>query len=299
MQNKYTPYTVLGAVCMLAFLMSAFTVDQGEKAMVSRLGNLIVNSKTQQAYEYNPGLHFKIPFLDSVIILDTRLQSFDIPSSRVLTEEQKSVDVDYFVKWRIADLSLYYTRTAGNPLIARGLLIRKVNDLLRATFGDKLLVEVISDNRQDLMKHITEGTNTSAKDIGVEVVDVRIKSIDYPKEVTSSVYQRMKTQREQVAKMYRANGNMRAKEITSEADREGNIIQANAALSAAEIHAKGDGEAADIANKAYGTNPKFYKFWRMIRMLESTLANHSYFVLDTQNAALNQLLDDTQTVSNK
>lgn len=280
----------LGVVLLIGAPSMLFTVDQGQNALVSRLGHIV--TQDNKPYIYSPGLHMKLPFVDSVLMLDTRLQSFDVPSSRVLTKEQKSVDVDYFVKWRISDLTLYYTRTAGNPLIARSLLVRKVNDLLRASFGDKNLVDVISDNRQDLMQSITHATNLSSQDIGVEVVDVRVKSIDYPKEVTQSVYQRMKTQREQVAKMYRANGNMRATEIQSEADKESNVIQANAALEAAKIRAKGDEEAASIAQTAYSAQSKFYKFWRMLRAYETTMHQDSVFVLDAQAGLMRPMLDD-------
>ena len=277
MKSQWKRFCLL--IVMLMVVQSAlFTVPQGSRAMVSRLGNLHYSKGKLKLYA--AGLHVKIPLIDKVIVMDARLQNIDVPSSRVLTEEQKSVDVDYFVKWRISNFELYFTRTAGDILLAKNLLTRKVNDLLRAQFGDKMLVEVISNNRHDLMKVITDVANTSAQDIGVDVVDVRIKSIDYPKEVTLSVYQRMKTQREQVAKMYRANGHMRGAEIQAEADKEANMIKVNASMEAAFVRAKGDEAAALIANKAYGENPKFYKFWRTMQVYQNSLDGKTILMLD-------------------
>ena len=282
----------IGLILCLIFSQSTFfIVNQGQQAMISRLGNLQASHKA--VIKYQPGIHIKLPLVDTVIFLDTRLQSFAVPSSRMITGDQKSVDVDYFVKWRIHDMALYYTRTAGNKVLAQGLLIRKVNDLVRASFGDKALVELIADNRQNLMTLITAATNDSSKDIGVEVIDVRIKSIDYPKEVTLSVYQRMKTQREQVAKMYRANGEMKATEIEAEANKESSVIKANASLAAAEIKAKGDKDAANITNKAYIAYPKFYKFWRLMKAYEVSLKKQTVFVLNAkQDDILSSLLAD-------
>lgn len=270
---------------VLLFIMFAqsvfYSVTQGSVAMISRLGYL--QTCKGDPCLYQPGLHIRFPLIDNVIIVDARLQNIDVPSSRVLTEEQKSVDVDYYVKWRVNDFKLYYTRTAGDLFLAKNILTRKVNDLLRAHFGDKMLVDVISNSRQDLMEVITEAVNKSTKDLGVEVVDVRIKSIDYPDEVTLSVYQRMKTQREQVAKMHRANGHMRASEIQSEAKKEGNIIKANASMESAFIRAKANEEASLIANKAYGQNPKFYKFWRMLDVYKNSLNGNTLLILDPRN----------------
>lgn len=264
-------------VVILAY-MSCFVVTQGSKGLILRLGNL--HSRNAEVLVYQPGLHFKIPLIDKVILLDARLQSIDVPSSRVLTEEQKSVDVDYFIKWRIKNFEFYYTSTNADLYLAKNLLTRKVNDILRAQFGDKMLVDVISNNRQDLMKIITSMANDSAKDIGAEIIDVRIKSIDYPKEVTMSVYQRMKTQREQVAKMYRANGHMRASEIQAEADKEANMIKADASLEAAIIKAKGNETAANLFNKAYAANSKFYKFWKTLNVYQNSLKDKTFFIID-------------------
>lgn len=280
MSSQMKPLAIIVMLLILA-QSTLFTVSQGSIAMVSRLGNLQYSHGKLKLF--HPGIHVRMPFVDKVIVLDARLQNIDVPSSRVLTEEQKSVDVDYFIKWKINDFKLYYTRTAGDMFLAKNLLIRKVNDLLRAEFGDKVLSEVISNNRKDLMKVITESANESTRDIGVEVIDVRIRSIDYPKEVTVSVYQRMKTQREQVAKMYRANGLMRGTEIKAEADKESNVIKADASMEAAFIKAKGNEAAAVIANKAYGSNPKFYKFWRTLQVYQRSLSDNTLLMLDPKS----------------
>lgn len=266
---------------LLLMRLSLFVIPEGSVGLLIRLGHLCQHQGHVVAYQ--PGLHLKWPWIDEVVVLDARMQSIELPSSRVLTEEQKSVDVDYFIKWRIHAFDRYFTRTAGNKAHASHVLVRKVNDLLRAHFGDRKLVDVISNERQDLMTVITKAANESASDIGVEVIDVRIKRVDYPKEVTVSVYERMNTQREQVAKMHRAQGEMKSSEIQAEADKEAQFIEAEAALQAALICADGDKEASEVANKAYAQSSEFYALWRGLRAHQKALRSQGVFVVDSSD----------------
>ena len=278
-------------VAVLGLMMCVFVVREGSEALVVNLGQ-IKKEPSGAPLIYGPGIHFKLPYVDTVRQFDIRLQSFDVPSSRVLTEEQKSVDVDYYVQWRVSNISAFFTRTNGNILRAQDLLQRKINDALRASFGDRKLSEVIADDRSSIIQKLTDAASKSAENIGVQVIDVRIKRIDYPKEVTLSVYDRMATQREQVAREYRAEGEMAAEEIRAKADKQAKIIVASAQKAGAELKAQGQKEAALLYNKTYAESDSLFQFWRTLKAYEESFTDNSAFVLDPSESGFLKLLTD-------
>ena len=194
-----------------------FVVKQGENSIVIRLGD-IVSDAQHQFRVYKPGLHVRMPFVDGVRHFDVRLQSLEEQSSRILTKEQKYLLVDYFVKWRIDNVALYYTRTSGFSLKAERLLKQKINDALRAEFGDHTVTEVISGERINIMRALRQKADKSAESLGIQVIDVRVKRIDLPTEVGASVFERMRAERQQVATKHRSNGRAQGERIRRAAD---------------------------------------------------------------------------------
>lgn len=257
-----TVFGLIAAMIVLALVLSsAFVVTEGQKAILLRLGDILTN-KEGKVIVLGPGLHFKVPVIVDARYFDVRLQSFSVDSSRILTAEQKYVLVDYYTKWRIDDPALYYKRTGGFADRAQMLLKQKINDALRAAFGKRDIKEVISDERMKVMGILLQKANQSAQDLGIQVVDVRIKRIDLPEEVQESVFQRMRTEREQVATQHRAQGMAMAESLKADADAKVAIEIATAKAKAQEIRAQGDAQASAIYAKAYEKDADFYAFYR-------------------------------------
>lgn len=259
-----TIFSLMIIAFILLFLsMSLFTVTQGHNAMLVRLGSIVKN-KSGQPKMLSPGLHFKWPLIYSVRDFDVRLQSFSVDSSRILTAEQKYVIVDYYTKWKITDPAKYYTRTNDVAGTAEMLLKQKINDALRQAFGVREIQEVISGGRSDISGILREKANETAKELGITVVDVRIKGIDLPREVRESVFARMRAQREQVATHHRAEGKASAESLKAGADANVAISIAKAKADAEKIRAEGDAKAAAIYSHAYEQDPQFYAFYRSL-----------------------------------
>ena len=259
-----TLLAVIAAILVVVAYLSIYTVNQSERALVLRLGEIVQDSETGQGKVMMPGLHIKLPFITNVKWFDARLRTLNVQSSRILTQEQKYVLVDYFVKWRIKDFPLYYKRTSGIDLRTQTLLQQKVNDALRAAFGKRTISEVISGERMNIMALLKEAANTSAHSLGVNVTDVRIKRIDLPKEVSESVFSRMRAEREQVATKHRSDGKAEAEKIRANADANVIVTLATAKNDAAQIRAKGLADAANIYATAYNKDAKFYAFYRSL-----------------------------------
>ena len=187
-------------------LMSMFVVKEGERGIVVRFGRILKDSNTEIARVYEPGLHFKVPVFDRVHDLDARIQTLDEAPDRFVTSEKKDLMVDSFVKWRIVDFSTYYLRTSGSVDNARALLKQKVNNGLRTEFGNRTIKEIVSGDRDAIMQKALESAESSREDLGIEVVDVRIKAINLPTEVSNSIYDRMRAERTAVAKEHRSQG---------------------------------------------------------------------------------------------
>ncbi len=273
MKFSQTVGLIVALVVLLLLSMSMFTITEGHEGMLLRLGQIVKNHKTQKAKILLPGLHFKWPFINNVRKFDIRLQTLDHKSSRVVTAEQKDVIVDYFAKWRIANLPLYYTRTGGNEMVAQTLLQQKLNDALRAEFGKRQLKQVVSVDRVQIMSILKQKANENAQGLGIKVIDVRIKRIDLPTEVSNSVFERMRAERQRVATEFRAEGRSQAIEIKANANAKVQVILATAKSASEKIRAEGDGTAAKIYSTAYDKNPEFYAFFRSLEAYKKTFDN--------------------------
>lgn len=276
MNNSKAITAILMGFILLVVFSGFYTVPEGSVGIVVRLGEITEDSagdttKLQAALKA-PGLHYRMPFLEQVELFDMRLQSLEPPSSSVVTSEQKDVKVDYFIKWRIKDPALYYTRTSNDRVKIDTLLVQQLNDKLRAAFGRRTITEVISDDRQEIMYSLQEQTNASAANLGIEVVDVRIKSLDLPDSVSDAIYSRMRSERSRVATEHRAKGHAQAEAMKTRAEAEAAVVIAKASEQAAQERAKGVEEAAQIYLEAFSKDPEFYDFYRNMQAYRNTFA---------------------------
>jgi modulator of FtsH protease HflC len=277
-----SPLKTLLAIVILIILLfgysSFYVVNEGERALLLRLG-AVVTDNNGQPYIKGPGLHWKMPIITEARIFDIRLQTLDIKSSRIVTAEQKDVIVDYYVKWRISNLLLYYTRTGGNPQLANQLLEQQLNDSLRAQFGRRTISEVVSDDRTTIMDALSQQANNNAHRLGLDVVDVRIKRIDLPTEVSTAVFERMRAERERVATEHRSTGKASAEAIRAQADANVTIAVATAKEQAALIRSQGDAQAAKIYADAYSRDADFYAFYRSLLAYKKVFADRANSML--------------------
>ncbi len=249
---------IIGIVVVLLAVNSVYVVTEREKAVQLRFGRMVVE-------DVPPGLHFKIPFADKVRIFDGRVLTLDTDTESFFTSERKRLDVDSYVQWRIANVERYYRATGGDERVAMQRLAARANDGLRNEFGIRTLHEVVSGQRDQLMEDLTADLNESVSaGLGIQVLDVRIKRIELPREVSDSVFNRMRTDREKEASELRAQGREQAEEIRSRAERERTVIEANAYSDAERIRGEGDAEATAIYAAAFGKNPEFYAFTRSL-----------------------------------
>jgi membrane protease subunit HflC len=259
--SRNTLIAVVAVVVILGSL-SVFTVDEKQTAIRFRLGEIV-------GTDYQPGLHFKVPFINNVRKYDKRLQALDTEPERFLTVEKKNVIVDSFVQWRIADVARFYTAVAGDAARANLRLDQIIKDGLRSEFSKRTLQEVVSGDRKQIMDVLTTTTSREAKQLGIEVLDVRIKRIDLPSEVSSSVFRRMRAERERVARDFRSRGAEAAERIRAEADRQSAVILAEAYRDAERARGEGDARIADIYASAYSKDNDFYSFYRSLNAYRS------------------------------
>ena len=280
--------TSVGVVVALLFILlmsTAFIVTQGQQGIMLRLGRLVDDAKTGKVKVVQPGLHFKIPFIESVRIFDTRLQTLDIKSTRIVTKEKKDVMVDYYVKWRISDLPQYFKSTGGNQFKAETLLEQQLNTLLRAQFGKRTISEVVSGGREDLMELLRNAAENQAAELGVVVMDVRIKGIELPANTSNAIYQRMRADMQKIANRHRADGQAAAEQIQSKADADVIVLLAKIKSKAQQVRALGQAQAAAIYAKAYGQNPDFFSLYRSLLAYEGSFkSKHDILVLDQSSA---------------
>jgi membrane protease subunit HflC len=246
-----------------------FTVDQRQYAIVFQLGEIKEVIK-------EPGLAFKWPLIQNVRYFDRRILTLDsVEPERFLTAEKKPVLVDSFVKWRIADVNQYYISVGGDELLARTRLSQTVNSGLREEFGKRTVHEVVSGQRDKIMEDVQKKVDADARAIGVEIVDVRLKRVDLPPEVSESVYRRMETERKRVANELRSQGAAEAERIRADADKQREVIVAEAYRDAQKIKGEGDAKAAATYGKAFGENPDFYAFYRSLEAYRQSFGNKS------------------------
>ncbi len=242
---------------MLLLLNSIFIVDQREKALLFKFGEV-------KGSDYQPGLHFKVPMIESVKKFDSRVLTLDNQTETFLTVEKKNVEVDFYVKWRIADIGNYYRATGGQDLVAENRLAAIINPGLRAEFGSRTIQQTISGERDEIMAALEKTASARVKELGIELVDVRIKSINLPRAVSDSVYERMRAERTRVASDLRARGFEEAEKIKAEADRSAQTTIADAYRDAEKLRGEGDAKTAEISARAYGADQEFYAFYRAL-----------------------------------
>jgi modulator of FtsH protease HflC len=258
MRNRLGTILVGVLVALIIGALSLFVVDQRQNAIVFRLGE-VITVKTA------PGLYFKIPLLDNVRFFDVRILTIDTAEpERFLTSEKKNVLVDLFVKWRITDVRQYYVSVGGNEGLAQTRLLQTINDGLRAEFGNRTVHEVVSGERDKIMDLMREKANEDARNIGVEVIDVRLKRVDLPQEVSVDVYRRMEAERKRVANELRSTGAAESERIRAEADKQREVIVAQAYREAQRVKGEGDAKSTAIYARAYEQNAEFYAFYRSL-----------------------------------
>jgi membrane protease subunit HflC len=239
-------------------LASVFTVKETEYGIKFQLGRVV-------RMDYQPGLHFKLPFVNNVRKFDRRILTLDTSPEPMLTSEAKFVNVDSFVKWRIVDVTRFYTSTQGNEMQALSRLGSIIEDRIRAQIASRTLAEVVSEQRVSTMLDIAHAANVAAGEFGIEVVDVRIKSIELPEDVRESVFRRMAADRQKEANLYRFEGREEAERIRSDADRQVQVILAEAEREGQRTRGVGDARATEIYANAYGADEDFYAFYRSLQ----------------------------------
>ena len=285
---------ILYPALFLVFVLltqSIFVVKETERAVKLRFGEIV-------EYDVEPGLHFKVPVVNTVRKFDARILTLDAAPQSYLTSEKKALTVDSFVKWRVSDVAKYYTTSGGDEERLRRLLIQRVDAGLRNEFGSRTVKEVVSGQRDELMDKLSNQLNLIAKDeLGVEVIDLRVKKIDLPPEVSESVFNRMRTERERLAKELRAQGNEVAEKIRATADKDKTIILADAYREAEEIKGNGDATATATYANAYSKDPEFYDFTRSLKAYQSTFESKSDILLINPDSDFFKYLDDSKAKS--
>lgn len=274
-------FAVIGILSLLALLIignSIYVVKETEKAVKLRFGQLIED-------DIPPGLHFKYPLADDIRKFDGRILTLDAETESFFTSERKRLMVDSYAKWRIANVGAYYRATGGDESIAHNRLANRVNDGLRNQFGTRTLHEVVSGERDQLMNDILTHLNKTVKDsLGIEVIDVRVKRIDLPDEVSEQVFRRMTAEREKEARDLRAKGSEEAEKIRADADRQKTVIEANAYRDSEKVRGDGDAKAAGIYAGAYTRDPEFYAFTRSLKAYRESFDNKGdIFLVDPKS----------------
>jgi membrane protease subunit HflC len=257
------------ATVLVVMAMSIFTVDQRQYAVVFQLGEV------KRAIS-EPGLYFKIPMVQNVRYFEKRIITLDnAEPERFITSEKKNVLVDSYIKWRIVDPQLYYISVGGDESRAKTRLNQTVNAGLREEFGKRTVHDVVSGERDKVMNQMREKADVDARKIGVQIVDVRLKRVELPTEVSEAVYRRMEAERKRVANELRSEGSAEAEKIRADADRQREIIIAEAYRDAQKIKGEGDAKATNTYAQAFGQNPEFYAFYRSLEAYRGSFKNKS------------------------
>ena len=266
--KNYTSTILILVIALFLLAGSAlYIVDQRQQAILFQLGE-IIDVKTA------PGLYFKIPMVQNVRYFDSRILTMDTAEpERFITSEKKNVLVDLFVKWRIIDVKQYYVSVRGDEMLAQTRLAQTVNSSLRDEFGNRTVHDVVSGERDKIMEIMRQKADTDARKIGVEVVDVRLKRVDLPQEVSESVYRRMEAERKRVANELRSTGAAESEKIRADADRQREVIIAEAYRKAQETKGEGDAKASAIYASAFQPNPEFYSFYRSLEAYKQSFKN--------------------------
>ena len=265
--NIFKPvFVLIIAVFLLVASQSLFTVDERELAIKFRFGEIVGS-------DFAPGLHFKFPFVNNVEKYPKRILTLSNPQELFLTFEKKNLYVDFFVKWRIVNIDNYYNATRGDELVAKQRLLEQVKDGIRSEFAKRTVPEVVTAERRELMADMMKGVRENAKTLGIEVVDVRVKRIEFSEDVSDSVFRRMRQERARVASELRAEGAEAAEQIRADAERKRTVLLAEAYRDAEITRGSGDAQASEIYAAAYTKNPEFYAFYRSISAYRRSLGN--------------------------
>jgi len=278
---------LLALIGVVLFVLgnSLFIVKQGETAVVFRLGEIIDAN-------LEPGLHMKVPFINSVRLFDSRMQTLDAPPERYLTKEQKNLIVDSFVKWRIVDAELFFTTLNGDIRLANMRLGQIITDALRAEFGDRTVQEVISRDRDRIVQGISRATENDVRNFGIDIADIRVKRVDLPEDVSESVYRRMEAERTRVARELRAEGTEAGERITADAERQKVVLLSQAFKESEIIRGHGDAKAARIFSEAYSKNPEFYGFFHSLESYQRVFNDKSdVMIIDANSDFFNNFND--------
>lgn len=281
--------TLLGVLVALLLLASSslYIVDQRQQAILFQLGE-VVDVKT------SPGLYFKIPLAQNVRYFDSRILTMDTAEpERFITSEKKNVLVDLFVKWRIVDVKQYYVSVRGDEMLAQTRLAQTVNSSLRDEFGNRTVHDVVSGERDKIMEIMRQKADADARKIGVEVVDVRLKRVDLPQEVSESVYRRMEAERKRVANELRSTGSAESEKIRADADRQREVILAEAYRKAQEVKGEGDAKASAIYAAAFQANPEFYAFYRSMDAYKQSFKNKGDMLILEPNSEFFRYMKNT------
>ena len=286
MNTKSILAIISGVVLLYLVSATVYIVPETHRGVLLRFGELIET-------DIQPGLHFKLPWVDNARHFDVRVLTLNIEQQRYLTIEKKPLDVDSYVTWRIQNVDQFYRATGGDEGRAESLLASRIENGLRDQFGVRTMREVVSGARDELMVEITKSVDElTSSEFGIEVIDIRIKGIELPDEVSENVYARMRTSREKEAQEYRSRGRELAEGIRADADRQATVVVAEARRRAEEIRGEGDNVAAGTYADAYGQDRDFYELYRSLTAYESTFQNKSdMFLLDTKSDFLKFIKD--------
>ena len=269
--------TIFGAIALVILNLSAFTINERELAIKLQVGEVV-------KADYEPGLHFKIPFYQTIRKFPKRIMTINERPERIFTAERLAMDVDFFVKWRIVDTVNFYISTGGSFRVANDRISEIIKNAIVTEFGKRTVKEAISVERAELMRDMLATATTTAKGLGVELVDVRVKQVEFPDDVRNSVYQQMREERGRIAAERRAQGMEVSEEKRSTADKERTIILANANKDSQIIRGEGDAKAAEIYANAYNQDPEFYAFYRSIDAYRNSIGNaNDIMVIDPDN----------------
>jgi membrane protease subunit HflC len=257
---------IIIAIVVFTIMSSTYIVDQREIAIKFRFKQIVESN-------IEPGLHFKLPLIHTIKKFNSQILTLDAKPDRFLTNEKKYVRVDFFVKWRISDVSEYYRATRGDIGRAKNRLEGIMKDGLRNEFSKRTIQEAISGERGAIISSLRDKSNVDAKELGIEIIDARVSQIDFPSTVSESVYDRMRSERQRVAQDFRSRGKEEAEKIRATADRESTIIEANAYSKGEIMRGEGDAKSAAIYAKAYTKDAEFYAFYRSLSAYEKSLAN--------------------------
>ena len=275
-------------IVVLLVLSSVYIIPETHRGVMLRFGELVET-------DIQAGIHFKVPVIDQVREFDIRVLTMDLPSRQYLTIEKKPLDVDSYIAWKILNVDQFYRATGGDEYRAQSLLLSRVDNGLRDEFGVRTMHEVVSGQRDELMHTLRDRVNeTSVKEFGIEVLDVRVKAIEFPGQVSENVYRRMATEREKLAQEFRSRGRELAEGIRADADRQRTVTLAEAFAESEETRGEGDGQAAAIYADAYGANAEFYSFYRSLQAYQNTFSSKDDIMVIDSDSDFMKFLKDPQ-----